>query len=296
MLVFFLHAAPAQAANRTWVSATGDDDNPCTRTTPCRTLAAALTNTSPGGEINILDSGGYGTVVITQSVNIVAPGVEAGILGQVDAIKVDAGTGDVTLRGLDIKGGSGTGIEFISGYALHIERCIIRDFRGGVGDGIRFAPVTMESRLYVHDTLLSANGTAIEIHPGIAGGAKIMFTQVQLEGNSNGIVAHTTQQSTGSGITMSVRDSVVAGSVTGISVATDLLVAGGPHPPIALMIDHTSVTNNGTGIKSTGTFSTVRISNSTVTGNTIAMDAPGAVHLYTNNIIEGNGNDSKTPL
>jgi hypothetical protein len=299
-LVLMLGGNPAEAAaHRTWVSANGDDANQCTRLDPCRTLAAALTNTSPGGEINILDSGGFGTVVITKSVSIVAPGVQAGILAQFDAIKVDAGSnGDVTLRGLDIQGaGSGArGIEFVSGYALHIESCTIRDFRSGAGDGISFAPATMESRLYVHDTLLSKNVTAIDIHPGIAGGAKIMFTRVQMEGNSNGIVAHTTLQSTGSGITMSVRDSVVAGSVTGISVATDLLVAGGPHPPIALMIDHSSVANNGTGIKSTGTFSTVRISASTITGNTIGVSVPTNGRIYPNNIIEGNGDDPKPDL
>jgi hypothetical protein len=54
-------AAPASAqASRTWVSAVGDDANPCSRTAPCKTFAGAIGKTVEGGEINCLDPGGYG--------------------------------------------------------------------------------------------------------------------------------------------------------------------------------------------------------------------------------------------
>jgi hypothetical protein len=305
MLVFFLHAAPAQAANRTWVSSTGDDANPCSRTTPCRTLAEALSKTSPRGEINILDSGGFGTVIITQSVSIVAPGVEAGILAQVDGIVIDTSANDsVTLRGLDIKGKLGSndaaGIHFIGGNALYVQKCLISDFGGLGAHGILFTPRTSTGKLYVQDTLLSANFTGILIHPSDSGGAFVMLTRVQAEGNSSGILANT-QPSFGSGITMTVRDSVVAGissvgSSVGIGATTDPLVKGPSHPPIQITIDHSTIANYATGVSSIGLFSTVSISASTITGNATGVAGIGKLHIYTNNVIEGNGDDPMTGL
>jgi hypothetical protein len=45
-------------STRTWVSGTGSDTNPCSRTAPCRTFAGAMPQTAAGGEINALDPGG----------------------------------------------------------------------------------------------------------------------------------------------------------------------------------------------------------------------------------------------
>src|ERR671918_202732 len=65
MLGLFIVATPAHAqATRTWVSGVGDDVNPCSRTAPCKTFAGAISKTAAGGEINVLDPGGFGTVNI----------------------------------------------------------------------------------------------------------------------------------------------------------------------------------------------------------------------------------------
>ena len=73
--------APAYAqATRTWVSGVGDDANPCSRTAPCKTFAGAISKTAAKGEINCLDSGGFGAVTITKSIAIVCHGVVAGIV------------------------------------------------------------------------------------------------------------------------------------------------------------------------------------------------------------------------
>ena len=51
--------AQTQSA-RSFVSGLGSDANlACARTTPCRTLAAALLHTSAGGEIDVLDPAGF---------------------------------------------------------------------------------------------------------------------------------------------------------------------------------------------------------------------------------------------
>src|SRR5262245_18054817 len=69
ILIFGAVVANAQAS-RTWVSGVGDDANPCSRTAPCKTFAGAISKTAAGGEIDILDPGGYGTVTITKSITI----------------------------------------------------------------------------------------------------------------------------------------------------------------------------------------------------------------------------------
>jgi hypothetical protein len=96
LLACGLAAAPAQAGpNRTFVSGTGTDSGTCTRPAPCRTFAFALSVTNAGGEIDVLDTAGYGTVIITKAISIVNDGVGvAGITASSgDAITINAGAG-----------------------------------------------------------------------------------------------------------------------------------------------------------------------------------------------------------
>src|SRR5882672_2975766 len=80
VFTFGLASAAHGQATRTWVSGVGDDVNPCSRTAPCKTFAGAMSKTAIGGEIDCLDSGGFGTVIITKSVTIDGTGVLGGIL------------------------------------------------------------------------------------------------------------------------------------------------------------------------------------------------------------------------
>src|SRR5437588_1265880 len=72
--------ASAAAAPQTWVSGLGNDLNPCTRTAPCQTYAAAIAVTDPGGEIGALDSGNFGPVTITKSLTLDGSGVNASVM------------------------------------------------------------------------------------------------------------------------------------------------------------------------------------------------------------------------
>src|SRR6516164_6813840 len=100
---------PAQAQRaRVFVSVNGNDSNPCTALSPCRTFQAAHDAVQAGGEIDVLDTGGYGTLNITKSISIVNPGgVVASIAtasGQ-SAIAINAGPTDtISLRGLTLDG------------------------------------------------------------------------------------------------------------------------------------------------------------------------------------------------
>src|SRR5215469_9428757 len=99
---------PAQAQRaRVFVSVSGNDANPCTAGSPCKTFQAAYNAVLAGGEISVLDTGGYGTLTISKAVSIVAVGVEASIAipSGGTGIIISAGASDaVNLRGLTIDG------------------------------------------------------------------------------------------------------------------------------------------------------------------------------------------------
>src|SRR6058998_883111 len=86
---FYVGPAHAQAT-RTWVSGVGDDANPCSRTAPCKTFAGAISKTAAGGEINVIDPGGFGGVTITKSLTIKAEGLTGGVLVSLTGVKVQS--------------------------------------------------------------------------------------------------------------------------------------------------------------------------------------------------------------
>src|SRR3981189_196245 len=95
---------------------------------PCRGFARAITQTSAGGEVIVLDSAGYGPVTVTQSVSITSPpGVYAGISVQSgDGITINAPGATVVLRGLTINGQGGlSGANVQQAAKVRIESCTI---------------------------------------------------------------------------------------------------------------------------------------------------------------------------
>src|SRR2546423_12742450 len=57
-LLLALCAMARAQENRTFVSAIGDDANNCRHVTPCKTFTGAISKTNPGGEVDVLDTGG----------------------------------------------------------------------------------------------------------------------------------------------------------------------------------------------------------------------------------------------
>jgi hypothetical protein len=99
-LAFLLCCAhAAHAATQTYVSAAGDDSNPCDRVSPCRTFAGALAKTNNRGELAVLDSGEYGAFTVNFSVKITAVGVYAGVtVFDPDAVTINPAAGSETVR------------------------------------------------------------------------------------------------------------------------------------------------------------------------------------------------------
>jgi hypothetical protein len=165
-LAAVIHAAPAQAQSRTWVSGTDNDGNPCSRTAPCQTLAGALSKTNAGGEISVLDPGGLGTVLINKAITINGEGTLAssviGTSGTV--ITVAAGASDqVILRNLSINGAGGgnDGIVVNSGNVT-IDKCFIYGFTAGFFSGVGISINASGSlSVDIRDTALSNNNWGV---------------------------------------------------------------------------------------------------------------------------------------
>ena len=133
----FATAPACGAAQRTFVASFGLPANTafnCSLAKPCRAFNEAIGVTSPGGEVVILDTAGYGPMTITQSIKIIGPsGVYGGISVQAagtDGLTINAGDNDViTLRGLDVTGLGGlNGINIINAGVVHIEKSTIGNF------------------------------------------------------------------------------------------------------------------------------------------------------------------------
>ena len=133
-LIAAVAAAPAEAAQRAFVSSSGNDANTasgCGLAAPCRSFASAHTVVTDGGEIVALDAAGYGAVTITKSVTITAnPGFYAGIAVPTgDGITIATAGINVILRGLNINGtGGSNGVVMTNGNRLSIENCVISNF------------------------------------------------------------------------------------------------------------------------------------------------------------------------
>jgi len=140
-LALLLAVVPAHAqAPRTWVSGVGDDANPCSRAAPCKTFAGAISKTASGGEIDVLDPGGFGGVTITKAITINGVGTQGAVLaasGGTGIVVAAPATDKVILRNLTITGTIGqgaTGIRFQAGRELLVENVTIDGFTGACID------------------------------------------------------------------------------------------------------------------------------------------------------------------
>jgi hypothetical protein len=271
-------------APRTWVSSTsglGDDANPCSRTAPCKTFAGAISKTAPGGEIDVLDPGGYGAVTITKSISIEADGLIAGVSAPgVNGIVINTGPSDsVTLRGLTIDG-AGTGlnaVRFVGSGNLHIEKCYINAF---AQLGVDFEP-NGASTLFVRDSMISnVAGGAILVKP-LSGSAQGSIENTLLDRNQYGVRAEGNAK-------MNVKN------VTASNNVTNGFIAVTTSAPAVLTVDTATAINNSTnGVKADGAQAVVRLTNCTIIGNVTGMSVAsgGQIISFGNNHNDGNGSN-----
>jgi hypothetical protein len=185
LAVGFSTAATAQT--RTWVSGTGSDANPCSRTAPCQTFAGAFNKTGTNGEISALDPSGFGTINITKSITINGDGTLAGILnsgttGIIVNITTNLATDKVVIRNVSIQGaGTGTdGIRIIDGAEVIVDNVTI----GGFTDAGVDVTQTQSSNLFLKNVRVSKGAVGVRV-TSTAGTVSGTLENVALDGMSS---------------------------------------------------------------------------------------------------------------
>jgi hypothetical protein len=285
ILTLCLFTTVARAHTITWVSGTGNDSNPCTRVQPCLTFTGALAKTLPGGEIDALDPGDFGPVIISKAVIINGNGFATIVLnenGNSDGILVNAGPDDVViLRNIEINGhGIGTqGIDFSSGKALQIDHCKIA---GLGGDGILIDAAA--GSVSVLDSVSTSNQNAgLAIFSEGAGRINLTIDRSRFEHNGFAGV------DVGNAASVTVRDSDASDNkIYGFFVETG-------DTDAKLNITNSTTGNNQIGVfaQSAGSGkSIVRLANVAILGNVVAglkVGKQGTIESFGNNYNSGPG-------
>jgi hypothetical protein len=291
----FSAAAGGGPSTQTFVSASlGSDANPCTRVSPCLTFAAALAQTTAGGEIDVLDPGDFGPVTITKAITIF--GNAAGGAGMMTSpgtsgIVISAGANDVIhLGGLTFDGvnASGTsGVVFLSGARLNIENCV---FLGFTTSGITFSPGTgsaTTTQFVVLDTTILNNATGLLIRPTSGIAANVTLRWLRIDNNAGeGLRVDSTA---GSG----AINATLADSTASLNASNGIDAVSGPGNVTLEVIRVVAASNGSAGIQSNqsgGGTASVTVGSSVLYGNTIAAQATGGAGLlsYSNNQVTGN--------
>lgn len=288
LLITFTSGAYAQAT-RTWVSGVGDDANPCSRTAPCKTFAGAISKTATGGEINVIDPGGFGAVTITKSITIDGAGTQASILAaNVNGIIINGAGITVNLRNLSINGANfttGNGIRIIQAAAVNIENVTLANFAGtGLnGRGITIETVTSGVRVNVLNSSI-ANMENHGIHAVPTGGS------VQL-------VVDNVRIANGGGAGIDLRENTAA------TISRSALINHRNQAAVRLELTSATATistsvlaNNAAGVTNVaaGGAPSVFLYGNTITRSTVSalQIQSGTMTSLGNNIIRGNaGNE-----
>jgi hypothetical protein len=276
-------AALEAQATRTWVSGVGDDANPCSRTAPCKTFAGAISKTAAGGEISVLDPGGFGAVTITKSITLNGDGTLAGILAAgTNGVVVNAGVNDVVvLRNLSIQGaGTGlSGIRFLAGKTLRVEKCSIAGFTVH-GIEVLHNSTTVPGELIVSDTSFNKiAGTAVRVdNPANAVSPSATLDRLHVSDAGTGFEARRTVVGTitDSVITNVTNEAVVAAASAAINVAGCALSKNGlgvsALGTTIVRVEDCQIFNNGTGVRVAGTASGFSFGNNAILGNGIDVN------------------------
>jgi hypothetical protein len=282
-LAFAASLANGQAT-RTWVSGVGDDANPCSRTAPCKTFAGAISKTATGGEIDALDPGGFGALTVTKAITIDGTPVVTGVLvSGTNGITISAGPTDlVILRGLDINGIGGTGLDgvaVIQAGKVTIEDCQIYGFSPR---DISVAPTTNPVQVFVNHTRIKgsvSNGIVINPTPGVT--AEVTLDDVQIVENTNFGLSVT------AGGSVVVRNSIISDNAVG--TAFSAIRVDGTAGEATLDLDNTVISGSPEGILSIN-GGVVRVNNSGIINNGTGLTVSGGTILsFGNNRFAGNG-------
>jgi parallel beta helix pectate lyase-like protein len=268
-------AISAPAAQRTFVSAAnGLDTNPCSRNQPCRNLQQAYYAVDPDGEVIVLDSGGYGTMLIINPASVIAPeGVYAGVTvssGTGITISATSGSGKVLIRGLTLNGlGGGNGI-YVSAGSVVLER-ITADHMSANGILAQSA-----GTLIVRDCLVQNSDTGF----GMAGSGSSVIHATIVDSLATG-----------------GRVGFGAGNSSRVTIAHSVATNNSGDGFVSCCTDDklqmswcTSSNNASIGVWTNLAGSEVFVSSCAIIGNAVGLQADPGSNIYSlgNNFVSGN--------
>lgn len=269
ILAFILVAVSAMSPAwaqpaKIFVASTGSDTNDGSRSNPKRSFQAAHDAVAAGGEIVVLDTAGYGTVLIRKSIGIIAPLGVAGLITVSDGngITIAAGANDtVAISGLVIESEeatSGNGIDGQTAGQIIISDCIIRNFNIGI----------------------------------VSTATQIVVRRGAIRGSSNGVIL-TPYTNTSSNYAL-VSDLEISGAKNWALAANG---EGRPAATASLVAFHCSISNSGSAIQAIGAGSYVTVDGCVMANNSQAYQATSGGRIYSrgNNTIQ-DGAIGTTPM
>jgi hypothetical protein len=275
-----LWVVPANAqTTRAWISGTGDDANPCSRTAPCKTFTGAMAKTVPCGEIDALDPGSSGALLITQGVTIDGGGGEVvALLAQgANAITISNGNSScpsVIIRNIKLQGFapiSGAGLAGISVTqgSLVLDHVDIANF---TADCVNFQSSTAATLTIINSDFTNCGPAGLEV--GFSGGGKVNTAAVMnssFENSTVGVLADAFGR-------ISLHDSMISNNTTGG------IEADGSDAWVA--VAGSSISGNASfGVYATNSGGVMVAGNTLAftTGTTFKSDTGGHIFTFTNN-------------
>lgn len=247
-------------APHTWVANAGQDTGLCPITAPCATFAYAVTKTTAGGELSVLDPGDYGSMTITHAITVDGGGFAEGLAAGSDIyFTISAGASDIVqIRNLTLEGGGQVyGILFDSGAQLHLDHVKIDGFSVclSVGNG---SPSTEAKELTVENSSFNnCANTAISIEGSSSFMTEIVNTQVHH--SPTGVEVETG--------TALISHSVFSGEPT-VSASSFGVVSN--NAGVNVMVDDCEMSDFPIGLAA-GDSASLQVSRSTISHNQAAL-------------------------
>jgi hypothetical protein len=296
LLALALPASASAQATRTWVSGVGDDQNPCSRTAPCKTFAGAISKTAAGGIMMALDDGSFGSLTIGKPITVDGGKHQAGMLAangsnginvSIDPAFAPANhvtNGRVVLKNLRVEGNVAipptggftpglNGVRITHARSVKLHNVDIGFFsRSGVSIE---PPNGTTSRVVVNNSQIHDNGGAgVMAAPAGNGVARVSVRSNQLDDNGCGIVA----SRFGISNVFATNCGTNAPNTTTGTVAINAF-------------DNQIADSNTSAVLANGNSTTIRIGANSITGSLgPALSAPntGSILTWDDNWIAGN--------
>jgi hypothetical protein len=279
-----LAQAQIQQLARTWLSATGSDSNPCTRTAPCRFLSKGVATTAAGGELDILDPGDYGSVALTRSITIdgngnVAGGMSLNVMAQIYDV--------VVIRNISLNGNyqASSGVFYNSGGRLTLQNVNIDHYSNSLVS-VAGSPIPQNLVLLNVTGSNSGNGAGVFIDSSSASAqVDVLIDNSDFHNVPTGIDVRSNAR-------VLIRNTTIKGyrNLAPSPIGVNIEPANGATSQVSL--ENCGITNIAVRANGANGNALAALSNNHISNNTTGVAVLGStVYTFLNNEFSFNGGD-----